>query len=100
MSDILRKGFLLGLGVAVSGKERVEKVLNDLVDKNELTQEQAKSVLNSLIEKGEAKASEWDVKQHEQTRKLADELGFALKEDVEKLAARISVLEEKLYDHE
>ncbi|MUV37445.1 hypothetical protein JNUCC1_01251 [Lentibacillus sp. JNUCC-1] len=100
MNDILRKGFLLGIGAAVSGKERVEKIVDELVEKNELTQEQAKTVLNDLIEKGETKTGKWDEKQQEQTRKIADDLGLALKKDVTKLEERIAQLEEQLQDQE
>lgn len=55
MSDYLKKGFLLGLGAAISGKEKLDQKLKELVDKNELTQEQAKTVMKNFIEKGEMK---------------------------------------------
>lgn len=55
MSEYLRKGFLLGLGAAVSGKEKFEQKVKELVEKNELTQEQAKTVLDNFIEKGSSK---------------------------------------------
>lgn len=96
MSDYLRKGFLLGLGAAVSGKEKFDKKLKELVDKNELTQEQAKSVMDKFIEKGGSKKDEWDAKQHQQTQKLAKEYGIATVEDIQELRARITQLEDKL----
>ncbi|MHA6250629.1 phasin family protein [Oceanobacillus sp. CAU 1775] len=96
MSDILRKGFLLGLGAAISGKEKLEKKLNELVDKNEISQEQAKEVMNNFIEKGELKQEEWSAKQMEQTRKTAEDLGLATKEDIASLQAQIMELEIKL----
>lgn len=33
MSEYLRKGFLLGLGAAVSGKEKFEQKVKELVEK-------------------------------------------------------------------
>jgi len=98
MSDYLRKGFLLGLGAAVSGKEKFDKKLKELVDKNELTQEQAKSVMDKFIEKGGSKKDEWDAKQQQQTQKLAKEYGIATVEDVQELRARVTQLEDKLND--
>ncbi|MFB4169868.1 MULTISPECIES: phasin family protein [Virgibacillus] len=96
MSDILRKGFLLGLGAAVSGKEKLDRKLQELVDKNELSQEQARTVMRNFVEKGEMKTDEWSTKQFEQTQDMAKELGLATKEEINELRARISVLEEKL----
>lgn len=96
MSDYLKKGFLLGLGAAISGKEKLEKKLNELVDKNELSQEQAKQVMNNFIEKGEMKQEEWSEKQKEQAQKRAADFGLATKEDIAALEARATALEDRL----
>jgi len=100
MSDYLKKGFLLGLGAAVSGKEKLEQKLKELVEKNELTQEQAKTVMRNFVEKGTIKKDEWNAKQHEQTRNMAKEYGIATIEDINELRARITELEDKLKDKE
>jgi len=96
MNDFLKKGFLLGLGAAVSGKEKLESKLKELVEENELTQEQAKTVMRNFVEKGETKTEEWGVKQQEQTKKMVEDLGVATKEDINELRARLTELEEKI----
>ncbi|WP_010531533.1 phasin family protein [Lentibacillus jeotgali] len=96
MSDFLKKGFLLGLGAAVTGKEKLDKRLNEMVEKNELTQEQARTVMRNFMDKGEMKTDEWNTKQYEQTQKMAKDLGIATKEDINELRARISDLESQL----
>ncbi|MFD1064577.1 phasin family protein [Oceanobacillus locisalsi] len=96
MSDYLRKGFLLGLGAAVSGKEKFEQKVKELVEKNELTQEQARTVLDNFMEKGSSKKDEWDEKSREKKKDLARETGIATTEEIDELQARVSVLEEKL----
>ncbi|WP_152656923.1 phasin family protein [Oceanobacillus sp. CFH 90083] len=96
MSEYLRKGFLLGLGAAVSGKEKFEQKVKELVEKNELTQEQAKTVLDNFIEKGSSKKDEWDEKSRERKKDWARESGLATTDDIDELRARITVLEEKL----
>lgn len=98
MNDFLKKGFLLGLGAAVSGKEKLEGKLKELVEQNEITQEQAKSILNNFVEKGEMKKEEWDTKQQEQTKKMVEGLGVATKDDINELRSRLTALEEKLAD--
>ncbi|WP_077298106.1 phasin family protein [Virgibacillus pantothenticus] len=96
MNDLLRKGFLLGLGAAVTSKEKFETKIKQLVEKNELTQEQAKTLLQQFVDKGEAKKEEWQTRQQEQTQKLANDIGLATKEEVEELRNRITELENKL----
>lgn len=96
MSDYLKKGFLLGLGAALAGKEKLEKKLNELVSKNEISPDQAKQMMNEFIQKGEMKTGEWNMKQEEQKRKAAEELGLATKEDLASIHARITELELRL----
>ncbi|UJL46028.1 hypothetical protein KFZ58_16940 [Virgibacillus sp. NKC19-16] len=98
MADTLKKGFLLGIGAAVSGKEKLDSKLSELVEKNELTSEQARTVMNNFIEKGEMKKDEWSTKQFEQTQGMAKDFGLATKEDINELRARITELEAKLED--
>lgn len=100
MNEILKKGFLLGLGAAVSSKEKFDQKLQELVDKNELTQEQARSVMKNFVDKGEMKKDEWNTKQFEQTKKMAKDYGLATKEDINELRARITELEAKLEEKE
>ncbi|MFC3038638.1 phasin family protein [Virgibacillus xinjiangensis] len=100
MSDTLRKGFLLGLGAAISGKEKLDTKLKEMVDKNELTQEQARNMMDSFVVKGEMKRDEWNSKQYDQTRKMAKDLGLATREDINELRARITQLEAKLGEDE
>ena len=96
MSDYLKKGFLLGLGAAISGKEKLDEKLDELVNRNEITRDEAKSVMKNFVEKGEMKTEEWDIKQKEQRKKAAEEIGLATKEDVQELRARLTELEDRL----
>lgn|SRR5690606_6423722 len=100
MSDYLRKGFLLGLGAALAGKEKLEKKLDELVSKNEISKDEAKQMMNEFINKGEKKTEEWTMKSEEQKRKAAEELGLATKEDIASLHARITDLESRLGNNE
>ncbi|QAS53250.1 phasin family protein [Halobacillus litoralis] len=93
MSDLLKKGFHLGLGAALSGKEMFEKMVNEMVKRGEISPSQAKSMVNNWITKGETKDKEWN---HQAKAKMQDqmkELGFVSKEDYEKLEARVQKLE-------
>ncbi|WP_077623511.1 phasin family protein [Sediminibacillus massiliensis] len=94
MSDMLKKGFLLGLGAAISGKEKMEKMLNDLVENDQLTPQQAREMFREFISKGETKASQWSRQQNEQWDKIIDDVGLVSKKEFKELEARIRRLEE------
>lgn len=96
MANFFRKGFLLGLGAAVSGKEKLENGLKELVDEGELSRDEARSVMDDFVDKGETKTDEWNAKQREQTDKMIKSLGIATNEDVDALRLRVKDLEEKL----
>lgn len=95
MSDLLKKGFFLGLGAAISGKEKLEKLLDELVKKGEVSPSQAKEMLQGFIEKGEAKNTDWGDQTKGYFKKTLSDLGFVAKEDFQKLEERVAKLEEK-----
>ncbi len=97
MSDLLKKGFYLGLGAAISGKEKFEKKLDDLVAKREMTPAEAKSMLNSWISKGEGLDQEWSDQAKGKMQDRIKALGFVTKEEYELLEARLQRLENHLY---
>ncbi|WP_053218041.1 hypothetical protein [Virgibacillus senegalensis] len=93
MSDLLKKGFLLGLGAAVLGKESMKRKLDEMVANDELTVKQAREMLRKFTEKGESKAAEWNEQQTEQKNKIIDELGIATKQELKELEVRLQRLE-------
>ncbi|WP_226581538.1 phasin family protein [Halobacillus litoralis] len=97
MSDLLKKGFHLGLGAALSGKEKFEKMVEEMVKRGEISPSQAKSMINNRmnnwITKGESKDKEWNEQAKAKFQDQMKELGFVSKEEYEILEARIKRLE-------
>ncbi|MFP7254228.1 hypothetical protein CHH91_00690 [Virgibacillus sp. 7505] len=100
MADLLRKGFLLGVGAALAGKEKLDAKLKELVAKGELTPQQAKDLIQRFVDKGEAKSNEWNEKNQENMQKKVHDLGLATKADVDALKQRISHLELRFQNKE
>ncbi|AIF67824.1 phasin family protein [Terribacillus saccharophilus] len=100
MADLLRKGFLLGVGAALAGKEKLDAKLKELVAKGEITPQQAKDLIQRFVDKGEAKSNEWNEKNQENMQKKVNDLGLATKADVDALKQRISHLELRLQNKE
>ncbi|UOQ45277.1 hypothetical protein MUN89_04835 [Halobacillus salinarum] len=95
MSELLKKGFYLGLGAAVSGKEKFEKMVNDMVSKGEMTPSQAKSIINTWISKGESVDKDWNGQAKSKLQNRMKSLGFVTREEYETLEARIEKLENR-----
>ncbi|MFD1020019.1 phasin family protein [Thalassobacillus hwangdonensis] len=99
MSDLLKRGFYLGLGAALSGKERLEKVLDELVQKGDVSPSQAREMFQEFVAKGEQKDKEWTEQGKAKMQARIKDLGFVTKEEYELLEARVKRLE-KLHDDE
>lgn len=95
MKDLLSKGLALGLGLAVVSKEQIEKLVDELVKKGEVSTAESRELVRELFEKGEAEKKEMNARIHEQVEKLLKELNIPTKADLERLEQRIQALENK-----
>jgi polyhydroxyalkanoate synthesis regulator phasin len=95
MKDLINKGLAFGLGLAVVSKEQIEKVVDELVKKGEVSATESKELIRELFEKGEAEKKEMNARIHEQLDKLLKELNIPTKADLERLEQRIQDLENK-----
>lgn len=96
MKDLLGKGLAFSLGLAVASKEQVEKLVDEMVKKGEVTAAESKDLVRELMEKGEAGKKEMNDRISEQLEKLLKELNIPTKADLERLEQRILELENKL----
>ena len=95
MKDFINKGLAIGLGLAVVSKEQIEKLVDELVKKGEVSSAESKEMIRDLFEKGEAEKKEMNIRIHEQLEKLLKELNIPTKADLERLEQRIQELENR-----
>lgn len=98
MIDLLKKGLALGLGFAIVSKEQIEKVVDELVKKGEVSVTESKDLINDLVQKGEEQQQEINTKIQDQLQKLLEELKVPTQADILRLEKRIAVLENQLAD--
>lgn len=98
MKDLIKKGLALGLGLAVVSKEQIEKLVDELVKKGEVTAAESKDLVQELFEKGEAEKKQINERFREQFAQLLKELNIPTKADLERLEQRIKVLENEKQD--
>lgn len=91
MMDFIKKGLAFGLGLAVTTKEQAEKLVNELVQKGELSKEESKDMVQQLIERGEEEKN----KLKRIVREQLQQLDLATKEDIKRLEQRIQNLENR-----
>ncbi|CAM3553521.1 MULTISPECIES: phasin family protein [Paenibacillus] len=100
MSDLFKKAISLGLGLTVVSKEKVEKIVDDLVKRGELAPTESKALVNRLIERGEEEQSQIKTYIYEQVQRVLSELDVPKGTDVASLEQRIAVLERKIVELE
>ena len=96
MKDLIKKGLALGLGLAVVSKEQIEKIVEELVKKGEVSATESKELIRELFEKGEAEKKELNARIREQFEKILKDVNIPTKADLERLEQRIKELENRL----
>lgn len=95
MKDLIKRGLALGLGLAVKSKEQIEKVVDDLVKKGEVSAAESKELIEELVKKGEQEQAELKSKVRGYLREILGELNLASKSDLQSLESRIENLEKR-----
>lgn len=93
MTNMIKKGLTLGLGLVVTTKEQAEKIVDELVKRGELKQEESKEFIEEILEKGKGTKIELEQIINKKTTELLGELNVATKKDIERLEKRIVRLE-------
>ena len=96
MRHLIKQAFALGLGAAITSKEQVEKVVNDLVIKGELSKAESKEWIDTLTEKGAEAKKELDDVVKSRVNQILDGMNLVSKDEVRELERRVKILEEKL----
>lgn len=93
--SILKKGLAFGLGLALVSKEQVEKLIDELVKKGELSLEESKDVIDLWKQQTEERKAELQRIVREQIKQVIDKFDLVTKDELQQLEQRIRRLEEK-----
>ncbi|MCD1159722.1 MULTISPECIES: phasin family protein [Peribacillus] len=93
--DLLKNVFSLGLGAAAATKEQIEKTVDSLVKKGDISKEDSKVLIKQWVEKGEQAQKQLDDSVKAKVNQALNGLNLATKEEVEELERRIVILEKQ-----
>jgi polyhydroxyalkanoate synthesis regulator phasin len=96
MKELLHKAWLFGIGVFDFTKEKVDDLVQEMVQRGEISQQESPEAIKQLLAKAQdAQQALWE-KVKEFTKTAIDELNVAKASELEALEKRVAALEEAL----
>ena len=96
MIDILRKTILAGVGASVVTVERIESLLDELVERGELSATEAKSAADRLASEGKSEMKDMNKRLSALFDEMLNRAHVATRDDLEALKQRVNALEVKV----
>ena len=98
MSGLIEKSVNLGLGLFSYSREKIEEVVDELVNKGEVTRKDAKDLVNDLVKKGEEQREDFKKMVKDEVLEALDAKGIARKEDLMEKEDFRKIIKEELID--
>ena len=96
MKELLHKAWLFGVGMFDFTKEKVEGVVQEMVQRGEISQSDSPEAVKQLLAKAQdAQQALWE-KVKELTQAAIDEINVAKASELDALEKRVAALEEAL----
>ena len=96
MLDIIKKSIYLGLGAAKATKETVETLVDELIEKGQLSRDKKVGAVQEILDKIEKEEKEISDRIKSAVEKVVTEIGLPTKKDIQELNKRLETLEKKL----
>jgi polyhydroxyalkanoate synthesis regulator phasin len=96
MKEMLQKAWLFGVGVFDFTREKVEGLVQEMVRRGEITQQESPEAVKELLAKAGEAQQAMVAKVKEFTKSAIDELKVAKASDLAALEARVAALEREI----
>lgn len=91
MEESFKKLLYAGVGLAAQATEKLQKSVDELVEKGRLTDSEAKKVIEDFLEKSDSKKEEFE----DRFNSFVEKFGYTKSDELEALKKRIAELEKK-----
>lgn len=90
--DFIRKSLLLSIGAIAFTAEKAQELVDELVEKGEITREQGLSMMKDVVEKGTDARKELRQNIKTEVKKVLDEADIPSRTDVRNIEAKLDRL--------
>lgn len=95
MLDLFKKAVLMGLGVITLTKEKVEQIVDELIKKGELKEDERSKAVHDLLAKIEEQEKVLSEKVGSIVKNTLEKLDIPSRKDIEKLEKKIDELKKQ-----
>lgn len=95
MKDFLEKAVNLGLGALVVTREKVEAVVDELVKKGEVGQEEGEKLVKELVDKGKEGKKDIETQIEKMVKAVFENLDLPTRKELNELKSEIEKLRKK-----
>jgi polyhydroxyalkanoate synthesis regulator phasin len=92
LAEIMKKSMAAGIGIIAFTANKAQELVDDMVERGELTREQGTSVIKEIAQQGEETRKQLSEMMRAEVRKVVDEANIASKDDIKRLEDKIDCL--------
>ena len=96
MKDLFKNGLLLGLGAALYGKEKLDGLVVNMIEKGMLSQSEANSLFSDFLKRGGEKSESWNQQYSEMVQTQLKDLGFVAREELDNIQSQLLLLQQEI----
>ena len=96
METLIKKFIYTGVGIAATANERVQKHINEWVEKGKVSEEEGKKVVEDLMNDTDTKKEEIESKVKDYVENFLAKFDFPTRNEVTTMQEKLNVLEAKL----
>ena len=96
MFDLLKKATLMGIGITLMTKDKIEELAKEIVEEGKLSEEEGKKLVDDLLKRSEEARNELESRVEELVKSALKKLDIPSRAEVGKLQTRIKKLETQI----
>ncbi len=98
--DLIKKTLMIGAGLAVVSKEKIETLAKMLAEKGNISEKEGKKLVDDLLKRAETAKNDLNEKVAKMVKDTVLKMNIATKEDLASLEQQIKKLEKKIMEKE